>query len=175
MLARKKKIWKSSFLPPLHESGFQSRAPCIHPSIHPPAAFSNHPEAGAGVLRRRRQVRPLSNHGRSVARSLGRDIGPYEISLARCSRRREEGRTDGRKEGRKEGTLLTHASTAHGLRSLWGRPSVRPPGGRAAIQYRKSQTLLYSIGRMMQKHHHHHGHHRRSSGSANMDGSGTDR
>ena len=38
------------------------------PSIHPPAAFScSQAEAGAGVLRQlRSQIRPPSNHGRSV-------------------------------------------------------------------------------------------------------------
>ena len=33
----------------------------IHPTLHPRAAYSNHPEAG--VLQRH-QVLPLSNHGR---------------------------------------------------------------------------------------------------------------
>ena len=79
---------------------------------------------------RRSQVRPLSNHGRSV----GRDIGPYEISPARCSRRREEGREEGR--------CAAHA------RTVLPQVALGPSSSSAvrAIQYRKSQTPTLSGG-----------------------------
>ena len=157
----------------LRESGFQRNAPIhptdratLHPSIHPPAAFScSHPEAG--VLRRqlRRQIRPPSNHGRSVARSGHWPIRDFSCAPLAAKRRR-----------RKEGALLTHASPAPHVRS--SLPLSFPSGrfgavARHTIPQGSSPTPLApsscSVGRM-QKHHHHR---LRSpslppSGSANM-------
>ena len=136
--------------------------PTLHPSIRPPAAFScSHPEAG--VLRRqlRRQIRPPSNHGRSVARSGHWPIRDFSSAPLAAKRRRR----------RKEGALLTHASPAPhvrsslppSLRSLWGR---RPPHNTARLKPHSARSVACSVGRM-QKHHHHH-RLRPPSGSANM-------